>query len=103
MKNGLIRIHPRPQICVYLWPRHAGPGLALSTLYRTHRRYGAFFVGRNGGDVFLLHVTKSVVSEVRIGFVPGKAREVFLEPGLFEHLAVTRVDLLSHLAGILEE
>src|ERR1043165_7149958 len=103
MKNGLIRLHPRLQICVYLWPRHARLGWVLSTLYRTHRRYGPFFVGRNGGDVFLLHVTKSVVSEVGIGFVPRKAREVFLEPRLFEYLAVTRVDLLSHLAGVFKE
>ena len=29
---------------------------ALSTLYRTHRRHGAFLVRRNCGDVFLLHV-----------------------------------------------
>ena len=55
MNDGVIRIHPRLQICVYPWPRHAGPEWALSTLYRTHRRYGAFFVGRNGGDVFLFY------------------------------------------------
>ena len=29
---------------------------ALSTLYRTHRRHGAFLVRRNGGDVFLLYL-----------------------------------------------
>src|SRR6185369_2106730 len=100
MNDRVIRIHPRLQICVYPWPRHAGPEWALSTLYRTHRRHGAFFVGRNGGDVFLLHISQSIVREGWIGFVPGEAGEVFLEPGLFEDLPVTRVNLLSHLAGV---
>ena len=52
--------------------------VALSTLYRTHRRYGALFIRRNGGDVFLFYLGQRGVREVRIGLVPIEARKVFL-------------------------
>src|SRR6185369_8946891 len=78
-------------------------GLALSTLDGTHRRYRAFFVGGNGGDVFLFHVGQGRVGEVWIGLVPVETREVFLKPRLLEYFTVTRVDFLAHLARVFEE
>src|ERR1051326_2881624 len=76
---------------------------ALSTLYGAHRRYGPLFVCRNCSDVLLLYVGQRRVSEVWIGLVPVETRKVLLQPRLFKYLAMTRVDLLSHLARIFEK
>src|ERR1700752_505015 len=76
---------------------------SLSTLYRTHRCDSTFFISCNRGDVFLFHFRQCDVGEVRVSLVPVEARKVFLQPRLFEHFAVARIDLLSHLAGVFEE
>src|SRR6185369_8376875 len=78
-------------------------GVALSTLYRTHRRYGALFVRRNRGDVFPFYVRQRRVSKIRIRLVPIEARKVLLQPRLFKYFTVTRVNLLAHLARVFEE
>ena len=75
----------------------------LSTLYRTHRRYGALFVRRNCGDVLLFNLAQQRVTKIRIGLVPVEAREILLQPWLLEYLAVPRVDLLAHLARVFDE
>src|ERR1043166_895564 len=83
--------------------RHARAKWALSTLYRTHRRYGPLFVRRNRSDVLPLDVRQRRVSEVRIRLVPIETRKVLLQPRLFKYLAVAGVDLLPHLARVFEE
>jgi len=77
--------------------------LALSTLYRAHRRDGTFFICRNRGDVFLFNLRQRSVREVWIGFVPVETRKVLLQPRLLEHLPVPRVDLVPHLTHVFDE
>src|ERR1043166_9305100 len=104
MNADSISVHLRLS-AAYLFggSRHARARRALSTLYRAHRRYGPLFVSRNGVDVLLFNVRQRRVSEVWIRLVPVETRKVLLQPRLFKYLAVTRVNLLSHLAGIFEE
>src|SRR6185369_15355247 len=104
MKNGFDPCHPRLSVAPLIGgPRHARAKLALSTLYRTHRRYGPLFVCRNRRDVLFFYVGQRRLGKVRIGLVPIKTRKVLLQPWLLEHLAVSRLDLLAHLARVFKE
>src|SRR2546426_9411251 len=85
---------------LFAWSRHARPGRALSTLDGAHRRHRLFLVGGYHCDVLLFQIAKLGVAEVRICLIPIKAREILLQPGLFEYLAVPGVNLLPHLRSI---
>src|SRR6476619_3441145 len=103
MKHGSDPRHPRLSVAFLLMISSREIRGALSTLYRTHRRYSALFVRRNSRDVFLFYVSQRRLSEARIGLVPIKTRKVLLQPWLLEHLAVPRVDFLPHLARIFKK
>ena len=86
-----------------LGPVTRGLSWALSTLDCAHRGDGTFFVSRNRREVLLLVLSQRGVGEGRLGYVPIKTRQVLMQPRLLEHLAVSRVDLVAHLAGVFEE
>ncbi len=90
-------------LTLFFGPGTRDPGLALSTFYRRHRRYGFLFVSGDDHKVPLLNRAQTGVGETGIGFVPVKAREVLLGPGIFENLTVTRGDLVAHLAHVFKE
>src|SRR5258708_14003446 len=85
-----------------------GPGTrdlvwALSPLYRGHRCYSFLLVSSDDHDVSFLNYAQRSVTVIRVGLVPVKAGEVFLRPRILEYLAVARVNLVAHLAHVLDK
>src|SRR5207244_8534365 len=86
-----------------LGPGTRDPTWALSTLDRAHRGYGFLFVGGDDRDVSFLDGAEGSVGIVWIGFVPVKAGEVLLRPGVLENFSVAGINLIVHLANVFKE